>query len=268
MTMPPLEYGSLASRIKDNGHFRRDEVKTIVRQVLSALKSLHNQSIVHRDIKPANILVQSLNPIRVKVTDYGFAIRSVQARSHVGTRPYVAPEIGSGDEGEGEGGYTQKGDIYSLGLVMLYLLKLRLPRHSPRTKKNWHTSIWALVHRELLRARSQDYTKALHIALAMSAYDPTNRPDVAHCYTLPWFDPNNASEQPFEMPGVPNIGPSRRPPYTPVEEADSEGETEIIHQPSLTKEADSQNEAEAIQKTKRRKRADSTHSASRQAKKK
>lgn len=47
------------------------EVKNIIRQVLEALKYLHQRKISHRDIKPENIILTADNV--VKICDFGWA---------------------------------------------------------------------------------------------------------------------------------------------------------------------------------------------------
>ena len=38
-----------------------------------ALNYVHSRKIVHRDIKPENILLESLDKLEIKLTDFGFA---------------------------------------------------------------------------------------------------------------------------------------------------------------------------------------------------
>ena len=51
--------------------FQLSEIKTILRQILSALAFLHKNWIVHRDLKTSNLLMD--NQGHVKVADFGLA---------------------------------------------------------------------------------------------------------------------------------------------------------------------------------------------------
>ena len=90
-----------------------EETITVLCQGLSALADLHGREvpIVHRDIKPANILLQSLDPLHIKLTDFGFSRASNDLTTLCGTPLYLAPEVYK------KRSYTPAVDIWSLGVV-------------------------------------------------------------------------------------------------------------------------------------------------------
>lgn len=63
--------GSLSSRLKRTGRFTLAQTVFVMREVLVALKELHENGIIHRDIKPGNILIAPDGGIRVG--DFGIA---------------------------------------------------------------------------------------------------------------------------------------------------------------------------------------------------
>ncbi|KAI0054592.1 kinase-like protein, partial [Artomyces pyxidatus] len=87
---------------------------------------LHGQGIAHRDIKLENILMQSLEPLYVKVADFGLA-KVMQAdiglKSFTGTLAYMAPEVARMEEViiDSCPGYTHNVDNWSLGTAV-YLM--------------------------------------------------------------------------------------------------------------------------------------------------
>jgi protein-serine/threonine kinase len=91
--------GDLYSYIESkNGRLLEVEAAVIVRQLLIAVRFLHEKNIVHRDIKPDNILMTSLSAgCRIVLTDFG-AARRIQCRrqrmsSNIGTYEYAAPLV-------------------------------------------------------------------------------------------------------------------------------------------------------------------------------
>lgn len=68
-----LEYVShdLMALLDIRYQFNEIQVKCIFKQLLEALKYMHEQKYVHRDLKPANILIDSHH--RVKLADFGLA---------------------------------------------------------------------------------------------------------------------------------------------------------------------------------------------------
>ncbi len=105
--------------------FRRDNGPTqiqtgvalyIMRQVLRGLESLHDLGFVHADIKPANIMVDRLG--YAKVIDYGRAVMIDEPTGILlGSPLYMPPETHQ------RAPCTIQGDLYSLGLVGLEMLR-------------------------------------------------------------------------------------------------------------------------------------------------
>jgi eukaryotic-like serine/threonine-protein kinase len=104
----------------------------LVRQIVSALGTLHGHQIIHRDLKPQNIFVlpeSDGHPERVKLVDFGLAKRSnpsmvvTHDRTLLGTPQYMAPEqaIGSADS------VGPESDQFSLGAIVYEMLAGRHP---------------------------------------------------------------------------------------------------------------------------------------------
>ncbi|CAD8081628.1 unnamed protein product [Paramecium primaurelia] len=87
-------------------------------QILLAIKEVHHHGFVHRDIKLENIMISSLNPIEIKLIDFGFAekINRNKLVNGSGTAGYIAPELFELSP------YTENCDMFSLGVLLYQLL--------------------------------------------------------------------------------------------------------------------------------------------------
>jgi eukaryotic-like serine/threonine-protein kinase len=121
-----LEYfpcGSMRERLK-NPVSERDALN-YARQIASALQVVHAAGIVHRDLKPSNLMLTTDN--RVVLIDFGSARAQLVglelSRSDLmtGTPYYVCPEQIEGRDPD------QRGDLYSLGIILYEMLAGRLP---------------------------------------------------------------------------------------------------------------------------------------------
>jgi len=109
----------LHSYVVKNGTLSRERLTDIVLQLCDILTYIHTQStaVIHRDIKPENIIIDVKN--NVNLIDFGIA-RDVRKEAEkdtqiAGTRPYMAPEQFGSEQTD------NRADIYSLGVVMIYL---------------------------------------------------------------------------------------------------------------------------------------------------
>ncbi|CAF4219362.1 unnamed protein product, partial [Rotaria magnacalcarata] len=81
-------------------------------------------SVTHRDLKPENVLLTSpdTNETLVKITDFGlsrFINETTLMKTFCGTPNYLAPEVLST---RGEGSYSNKVDVWSLGVILYICL--------------------------------------------------------------------------------------------------------------------------------------------------
>ena len=99
-------------------------------QIISAVAYCHAKGICHRDLKPQNILFCDETPNSLlKIVDFGISkiydpsLSSLNAdvtnnrkmTTIVGTKYFLSPEVLKGN-------YTEKCDIWSLGIILYYLL--------------------------------------------------------------------------------------------------------------------------------------------------
>ncbi len=107
--------------------FSIEEIKNVLIQLNEAFKIMKNEKIIHRDLKPSNLLI-SLNKTDkclIKLSDYGSSKllnnNSMSISSFEGTPITMAPEILKGES------YSEKSDIWSLGIIIQYMLFKEYP---------------------------------------------------------------------------------------------------------------------------------------------
>jgi serine/threonine protein kinase len=88
----------------------------ILNQVTEALIALHGQGIIHRDLAARNVLIASLVPLRVKVTNIGLAKSSINQMSY-GTQGSTLPFRLSAPEVFARIKFSVKSDVFALGVL-------------------------------------------------------------------------------------------------------------------------------------------------------
>lgn len=112
-------YGSLKDLLQE-GHPNPDLIRVIIREVVTALYMLHENSILHLDLKPSNILIRSKEPLDLVLSDFGISTLfnpeiSRKITQVKGTPQYWAPEQMTGVVGK-------EVDYWALGMIALELL--------------------------------------------------------------------------------------------------------------------------------------------------
>ena len=57
----------------DEGWIEEEGIQIIAQEILLALNFMHLQNLAHRDLKPQNIMMEDLETLEIKLTDFGFA---------------------------------------------------------------------------------------------------------------------------------------------------------------------------------------------------
>ncbi|CAD8085212.1 unnamed protein product [Paramecium primaurelia] len=98
-----------------------------IKQLAQIISQIHSRGISHRDLKPENILIQTEPNLQIKLIDFGVSKRFkfrdtfTEMWTATGTILYQAPEVFLG------GGYDEKVDIWSIGIILYQMLCQTLP---------------------------------------------------------------------------------------------------------------------------------------------
>jgi eukaryotic-like serine/threonine-protein kinase len=170
----------LAHRLARAGGFVGDlpTLRSIGRQLASALAAAHGVGIVHRDLKPENVFLVGQGAPTVKVVDFGIAKLLFADGDHsqtrtgniLGTPLYMSPE-----QARGAKTIDHRADIYALGCVLFEMLTGR----PPFMRKGPAEVIVAHLHEPAPRASSLEASvpSALDdLVASMMAKAPDDRP--------------------------------------------------------------------------------------------
>lgn len=107
-----------------------ETVIKVATDICKALIECSKHKVIHRDIKPQNIFVSENG--EYKLGDFGIAktIEKTMGGTKIGTYKYMAPEVYKSEK------YGHSADIYSLGLVLYWMLNdKRMPFMPPAPEK-------------------------------------------------------------------------------------------------------------------------------------
>ncbi len=151
-----------------------ETVIKLAKDMCAALKLCKKFDIVHRDIKPQNIFVSPNGDF--KLGDFGVAktVEKTTGGTKVGTYKYMAPEVYNNQP------YGSSADIYSLGLVLYWMLNHRRMPFVPLPPAKLAAGMEeeARMRRlsgEVLPEPANGSAALKRIVLKACAYDPKDR---------------------------------------------------------------------------------------------
>eukprot|EP00401_Gymnodinium_catenatum_P053282 CAMPEP_0117542274 /NCGR_PEP_ID=MMETSP0784-20121206/44460_1 /TAXON_ID=39447 /ORGANISM="" /LENGTH=402 /DNA_ID=CAMNT_0005339015 /DNA_START=9 /DNA_END=1214 /DNA_ORIENTATION=+ len=102
--------------------------KAIFYQAFCGLQFLHEHCVLHCDIKEPNIMVKNTDYEHpaIVIIDLGLASATLQANKICGTPGYMPPETWD------HGVWYPKGDVFSMGVVVLQMLSGKIPSAEER----------------------------------------------------------------------------------------------------------------------------------------
>ena len=112
--MPYHPDGSLR-QLLDKGPLSPPQLSALIASLAAALRAVHAQHLIHRDLKPENLLLRSLDPLDVVLTDFGIASvqdATLRFTSSARTLAYGAPESLAGV-------LDAKADYWAMGMIVL-----------------------------------------------------------------------------------------------------------------------------------------------------
>jgi len=176
LSMELIEGRTYSEIVKEHGPLSPQEAALVGARLCEALAAIHGAGLVHGDVKAQNVMRQVGG--RIVLMDLSSASRQTAAPqldallATSGTPLYMAPEVLEG------GPPTPQSDVYSLGVLLYYLVAGRFPTEAS-TLEELRRSLRTGRRKLLLDARPdipRQFAGAIESALES---DPARRPTSA-----------------------------------------------------------------------------------------
>ncbi|KAM4699328.1 calcium/calmodulin-dependent protein kinase type 1G isoform 1-T2 [Discoglossus pictus] len=188
LVMQLVAGGELFDRILERGVYTEKDASNVIRQVLSAVKYLHDNGIVHRDLKPENLLYLTPDEnSKIMITDFGLSKMEESGimSTACGTPGYVAPEVLA------QKPYSKAVDCWSIG-VITYILLCGYPPFYEETESRLFEKIREGTY-EFESPFWDDISKsAKDFISCLLERDPKKRYDCESALQHPWIAGNTA----------------------------------------------------------------------------
>ena len=154
-----LEPNSLENAINDK-ILSKEQKNRITVEIVLGMRYIHSRNFMHRDLKPLNILLSK--NFHVKISDFGLAKEedlSVSQSKGIGTLRFMAPELFEESNDYDGIKYTNKVDVYSFGITLIFIVNDSYAKFSLKNASNGvipalPKSITSWVHKLIVRCLS------------------------------------------------------------------------------------------------------------------
>lgn len=205
LIMEFLGGGSLEYRIKSLGPISETFAKRIFNQLFLAFQYMHAKKIIHRDVKPQNIMLTRPDDATcvAKVIDFGlacFTTEEDEMRYIVGSYEYMSPEILTKKLKTPKAPYTEKVDVWGLGICLFFAFCNCLPFPFEDDLK---------VYRKMVMHGKENYnflesytllTKPTRLIIeSCLQINERKRPNLAALVKNPWSNGGESSINPLKL---------------------------------------------------------------------
>ncbi|KAL6184704.1 hypothetical protein ACLB2K_046104 [Fragaria x ananassa] len=162
-------------------------------RIVKATRFSENEQICHRDLKLENTLLDDSAAPRVKICDFGYSksLLSSLPKSTVGTPAYIAPEVLSKKQYNG-----QVADVWSCGVTLYVMLVGAYPFEDPKDPMNFRKTIRRILTvRYAIPDSVRVSVECRHLLSKIFVANPEKRITIPDLKMHRWF----AKNLPLEM---------------------------------------------------------------------
>lgn len=161
-----LDGVELFSRIRDSSHFTEPTAQKYFKQLVNAVKFIHEKQFVHRDLKPENIMFVDKENSKLKIVDFGFARKKTSEESPACfTLDYAAPESLT------TGASRESRDMWSLGVILYTMCMGHTPFMPDNVNKQRDEKKYRLQLKENIMKGAFNQSSAQYEQVSKSAKD-------------------------------------------------------------------------------------------------